>query len=210
MRRAVFIAGALVTLFLSTALAAAQGKAVSGKATAVSADSITVDVKGQAMTFAVNTSTAVVARGAGSKARQTQRKTGENPKLIDLVKVGDNVEVTYTESGGTMLATTIRGVGAPAAASPQATKSVEGVVSEASGRGLTVKPASGEAVTFIVDADARFTGRGLGTMTKDKQAKESKLTLSDAVAVGDTVEVTYKEVAEAKHATSVRVIKKGT
>jgi hypothetical protein len=211
MRRAVvFIAVALVTLSHSTAQAAPQEKTASGKVTAVSADSITVDVKEQAMTFTVNTSTTVVARGAGTKAREARKMTGQNPKLTDVITVGENVEVRYTESGGTMLARTIHGVDAPAAPAPGATKRIEGVVSEVAANALTIKPASGEAVKFVVDAKAEFTGRGLGTMAKRKAAQGAKLTLTDAVAVGDTVDVTYKMAGDVHHATLVWVIKKGT
>lgn len=213
MRRAALnIVAALVTLSLSTAAAAPQEKDVRGKVTAVSAESVTVDVNGQPMTFTVNTSTDVIARGAGTKAREAQKMTGEKPKLAEVVKVGDNVEVSYTESGGTLVAKVIRG-GLPAATATsgmrETTTKIEGVVSEVTGTALTIKPSSGEAINFMVDRDARFTGTGLGTMAKEKAAEAKKLVLTDVVAVGDTVEVTYKAMGDMKHATAVRVVTKG-
>jgi hypothetical protein len=209
---AVSIAAALaVTLSISTGLAAPQAKDVRGKVTAVSGNSLTVDVNGQPMTFAVNTSTDVIAKGAGTKTRETQGTTGHKPVLADLVKVGDNVEVRYTESGGTMTATVIRG-GLPAAPPPPspaaATKRLQGVVTDVSATGLTIKPGTGEAMKFMIDDNARFTGSGLGTMAKEKQAEAKKLLISDAVAMGDTVEVTYTTMGEMAHATAVRVINK--
>ena len=93
MRRAsVGIVAALVTLSLSARVALAQEKDVRGKVTAVSAESITVDVNGEAMTFTINPTTQVIAKGAGTKAREAE-KTGQKPVLTDLVKVGDNVAV---------------------------------------------------------------------------------------------------------------------
>jgi hypothetical protein len=215
MRRAsVGIAAALVTLSLAAMVAAPQeGKDARGKVTAVSADSITVDVNGQAMTFTVNPSTQVIARGAGTKARETEKMTGQKPTLTDIVKVGDNVEVRYSSSAGTMVAMTVR-AGLPAAATPPAagaaTKRIQGVVTEVSGTGIAIKPASGEAMKFMVDDKARVTGTGLGTMAKEKQETAQKLRLTDAVAMGDTVEVTYTGAGDMMHATAVRVIKKGT
>lgn len=213
MRRAlVSIAATLVILSLSAAAAAPQEKDVRGKVTAVSADSVTVDVNGQAMTFTVNTSTEVIAKGAGTKARETQGTTGQKPMLSDLVKVGDNVEVRYTESAGTMTAKVIRGglAAAPPPRSPAAaTKRLQGVVTDVSAAGLTIKPTSGEAMNFMADDKLRVTGTGLGTMAKEKQEAAAKLLLTEAVAVGDTVEVTYTSAGEMAHATAVRVIKKG-
>jgi hypothetical protein len=71
-----------------------------------------------------------------------------------------------------------------------------------------VKPATGDAMQFMVDAKTRITGTGLSTMTREKQAKGEAVTLTDAVASGDTVEVTYTATDDMKHATAVRIIKK--
>ena len=220
MRRAsMTIAVALVTLSLSAAFAAPQEKEkekqATGKVTAVSADSVTVDVNGTPMMFMVDTTTEVIARGAGTKTRETEATTGRKPAIADLVKVGDNVQVRYTESGGTMTAKVIRGgVNLPKAgtgtAASDATKRLQGVVSEVTGTSLTIKPASGEAMNFMVDQKARVTGRGVGTMAKEKQAEGTKLTLTDAIAVGDTVDVTYKSMGDMHHVTAVRLIKKGS
>ena len=216
MRRSVVaVAAALVALFLTGVSAAPQEKWARGKITAVSGASITLDVKGQAMTFVVNESTEVIARGAGTKAREAEKMTGAKPKLTDVVKVGDNVEVSYAEAGGTMTAKIVRGVGAAPATTSEAaaatgSKHMEGVVSEVSGASLTVKPATGDAMVFMVDAKVRVTGTGLGTLAKEKQAKGESITLTDAVGVGDTVEVTYTTSGDMKHGTAVRVIKKKT
>ncbi|HSL23078.1 MAG TPA: DUF5666 domain-containing protein [Vicinamibacterales bacterium] len=210
-RAAVVLVAALVYLSLAAVMAAPDDQWARGKVTAVSADSITIDVKGQAMTFNVDTATDVFARGAGTKTREMMKSTGKKPVLTDIVKVGDNVEISYAESGGAMVAKAIRGgISAPAMTSAEGTRRVEGVVTAVSGTSLSVKPASGDAVTFVVDDKVRVVGRGLGTMAKEKQAEGAKVTLTDAIAVGDTIEVSYKAMGEMKHATAVSVIKKGT
>ena len=81
-------------------------------------------------------------------------------------------------------------------------------MTDVSATGLTIKPGTGEPMNFMVDDKARFTGTGLGTLAKEKQEAAAKLLLTEAVAVGDTVEVTYKAAGDMAHATAVRVITK--
>ncbi len=209
MRRAVAtVAAALVTLSFSAAAAAPQEKMARGKVTALSGASITLDVKGQPMTFVVEDTTTVIARGAGTKTREME-KTGAKPKLADIIKVGENAEVSYAEAGGTMTAKSIRAVATvPTGTSGPATQHLEGVVSEVSANAITVKPASGDAVTFMVDPKVRVTGQGLGTMSREKQTMGASVTLVDAVKTGDTVDVTYTAMDSMKHASDVRVVKK--
>jgi hypothetical protein len=212
MRRALAtFSAALMTVALVAAPAAAQEKTAKGKITALDGASITVDAKGQPMTFVVDAATTtVIATGAGTVAREAAKTTGDKPKLTDVLKMGDNVEIAYTEAGGKMTAKTIRKIAAvpDAAAAAAAPKRLEGVVSEVSGSSISVKPATGDAMTFMVDAKVRVTGAGLGTMSREKQATGAAVTLTDAVAAGDTVEVTYSASGDMKHATAVRVIKK--
>jgi hypothetical protein len=212
MRRALLVlAVALGILSLGVVSAAQEEKWARGTISTIGADSITVDVKGQAQVFAVTQDTDVIAPGAGTKTRETKRMTGKAPTLSELFKVGDNVEVSYTESGGKMTAKLIRGgVSAPSMTSADAPRRMEGVVTAVTAASFTVKPASGEAVMFSADDQISITGRGLGTMSREKKAEGGKVVLTDALAVGDTVAVTYKLVGDAKQATSVSVIKKGS
>lgn len=213
MRRAVLLlaAAALVILFVQPASGAPEEKWARGTVSAIGPDSLTVKVKAETMTFTIDKTTQVVAPGGGTKTRQTQAMSGENPKLSDILKVGDNVEVRYTEADGKMLATMIRGgLSAGPMTSAEGAKHLEGVVSAVSGTSLTVKPKDGEAVTFTVDEKVRVTGKGLSTMTREKAAEGAKVVLTDTVAVGDTVDVTYKAMGTMNHASHVVVIKKGT
>ncbi len=108
-----------------------------------------------------------------------------------------------------MTAKTIRAVAtAPTGTSGAPTQHLEGVVSEVSANSLTVKPTSGDAVTFMVDPKVRVTGQGLGTMSREKQTLGASVTLVDAVKAGDTVDVTYTAMETMKHASAVRVVKK--
>ena len=212
-RAAVSFAVALVTLSLSAALAAPQEKRARGKVTAITATAITIDVDGKPTTFGIDTATTkFIARGGTTKTKEAER-TGIKPTLGDTVKIGDNVEITYLESGGRMLASQVR-VGVPSGGAMlgegQASMTIEGVVSEVSGANLGITPAKGEPVTFMVDAKTRVIGQGLGTMAKEKETLGAKVTLSEAVAVGDTVRVTYTLSEGMKHATAVRVVQKKT
>lgn len=210
-RAAVIFAVALVTLSLSAALAAPQEKRARGKVTAITNTAITIDVDGKPMTFGIDTaSTKFIARGGTTKTKEAER-TGIKPTLGDTVTIGDSVEISYQESGGRMLASEVKvGVASAAGMPGEGQATIEGVVSEVSGATLGIKPAKGEPVTFMVDAKTRIIGQGLGTMAKEKQAAGAKVTLGDAVAVGDTVRVTYTLMGDMKHATAVRVVREKT
>jgi hypothetical protein len=211
MRRALLLfAAASLTIGLATASAAPEGKWARGKVTAMAGDTLTIDVKGKPMTFTVDKSTEVVKSGAATKARE-MAKTGEVPTLADIVKVGDNVEVQYTEAEGKMHASMVRGgISAAPMTSAEKPKVVQGVVSEVSGASLSIKTEGGEDMKFEIDTKTKVYGHGLSTMTKEKKAEGQGVKLTDAVAVGDTVEVGFKPMGEMKHATIVTVKKKGT
>lgn len=210
-RTLVMLAAAALAVGLTTANAAPEkGKWVRGKVTAMAGDTLTVDVKGQTMTFTVDKTTEVVKTGAGTKAREMATK-GQTLTLSDLVKVGDEVEVTYTEAEGKMHATMVRpGISAGAMTSEETAKTMEGVVSDVSGSSLSIKDKAGETVTFVVDTKTKVIGHGLGTMAREKSEAGEGVKLSEAVAKGDSVSVTYKPMGEKKHATTVQVTKKGT
>jgi hypothetical protein len=209
----------LVIAFAVAALAApgvsaAPEKWARGKITAIGADSITLDVSGQAMTFKVAPTTDVIAPGAGTKAREASQMTGQKPKVSDVLKVGDRVEVRYEEAAGAMTAAVIRGGisggDMTSEAEKAGTKSAQGTVTAVSNTSLTLKAADGTEMAFTADAKVRVVGKGLGTMAREKEAKDAKLTLTDAVTVGDTVAVTYKLAGETKQLATVTVTKKGT
>lgn len=88
---------------------AADTKTAKGTISAVTGDSVTV--KGdnaQEMTFKVDAKTKVVGKGGTTATREAQQKGEAGPKLSDVLKSGDQVEVKYTEAAGVMTASDIR------------------------------------------------------------------------------------------------------
>jgi len=79
-------------------------KKAQGMVGAVTADSLTVKVSGKDMTFAVDPSTKVVAKGAGSKSAAS----GGKLQLTDAVGMGDRVTVSYHDMDGKAHATEVR------------------------------------------------------------------------------------------------------
>lgn len=83
------------------------GDSVSGQITALSASSMTVKSGSGETTFSIDPKTRVLARGAGA-ATQEARAAGSGPTIADLVKVGEEVVVTYRTSGKTNVASEVR------------------------------------------------------------------------------------------------------
>jgi len=88
---------------------AAQAKSKStGTVTAVTADTVTVKVAGKDTAFKIDDKTAVIARGAGTAAKEARKEGMKGPKFGDVVKVGDEIEVTYSTVAGSMVASDVR------------------------------------------------------------------------------------------------------
>jgi hypothetical protein len=80
-------------------------------------------------------------------------------------------------------------------------------VTSMTGSSLTVKTSAGES-TVAIDAKTKIVGTGLGTKSKEAAAAGKKQVLADVVGVGDSVAVSYHDMAGAKQASEVRVHKK--
>jgi len=167
MRRLVVHVG-IVTMVLAFALSARaqESKKARGTVTAVTATSMTMDVQGTAMTFSVDDKTAVEAPGAGTATRRAQAAGQAGVKFGDVIKTGNAAEVTYTESGGTKHATSVRRV-ASAGSSPAESTRSSGKVTAVSATALTISGSSGGGgtftQTFVIDANSHVVGRGAGT-----------------------------------------------
>jgi hypothetical protein len=74
-----------------------------GTVKSVSATSLVVTTLGKDVTFTVDPKTKVVGKGVGTKSAAR----GGKPTIVDLLKEGDRVTVTYRDMGGTMRASTI-------------------------------------------------------------------------------------------------------
>jgi uncharacterized protein DUF5666 len=88
--------------------AAAQAKPKSqllpnGTVKSVSTSSLVVTSLGMESTFTVDAATQVVGKGIGTKSKAK----GNKPSIVDLLKAGDRVSVTYQDTGGTLHASKI-------------------------------------------------------------------------------------------------------
>jgi len=207
----------LVTLSLAaislvgwtTAQAFAQpAKTARGTVTATAADSVTVRAGTQEMRFTVDAKTIVTASGAGTAARAAEAAGKAGAKLGDVIKVGDNVEVSYHEMGGTMHAASIRKVASAGAGGGGTTEKAmigTGTVDSVTATSLMISGTSGAKMTFSIDGETKVVGRGVGTAAA---AKGGKTTITDLVASGDRVSVSYHKMGDTMHAAEVRITAK--
>ena len=213
MRRIAAIgAGVLLAAFIAVGMAEAQGtKTVRGTVSKAGPDAVTVNVGGQDMTFKVDSSTQVTARGGSTATRAAKAEGKPGPVLTDIVKTGQGVQVEYHEKD--MHAASIRVLPTPpsASAAPQPpaakTTSATGAVTAVSSSSLSVKGSSGES-TFTIDEKTRIIGTGAGTKGRAMKESGAKPQITDFVSTGDTVSVRYTEDGGTKRASEVRVTKK--
>jgi hypothetical protein len=208
MKRLIAMLGCAVLLAATPSAAMAQGtKSAKGSVTAVGASSITVKVGEKDMTFAVDATTKVVAPGGSTKTREAKAEGKTGPMLTDVVQVGQAVEVTYHEKG--MHAAMVQAIAAvpppppPAAPKPMTATGVVSAVSEGS---LTIKGKTGDQ-TFAIDTKTTVQGTGAGTADRKMREAGEKPTITKFVQEGDTVTVTYRDVAGTNNASLVRIVR---
>jgi hypothetical protein len=204
--------GALVVAGWPATQAFAQDtKTARGSVTAMAADSINVKVQNVDMKFMVDSKTTVEARGAGTKSKAAQAAGMAGPKLGEVVKVGDAVEVSYHDMGGTLHAAKIRAVASPgpATAAAAASKTSNGTVKSVAATSLSISGTAGGGATFdqtfVIDAKTKVVGRGAGTAAA---AKGGRTAITDLVAAGDKVTVHFHDMGGTLHAAEVRVTAK--
>jgi hypothetical protein len=208
------VVGAMtVALLLAVAFpswTSAQDKTATGTISSVSGSSLVVKVGAQDMTFAVDAKTVVETRGAGTADRKATAAGAAGPKITELLKAGQNVEVTYMAMGATNHATKVRSItslpagGGAMAAPAEKTMSSTGTVTAVGAGTMTINASSG-AQTFAVDGSTKVVGQGAGTATA---AAGGKMSFSDLVGVGDRVSVSYHQTGATMHAAEVRVTAK--
>ena len=199
----------LVSGWFCTVLKAQASKTARGTVTAMAGDSVTVKVGAADMKFMVDAAkTTVEAAGAGSKTRQARAAGAAGPKLSDIVKVGQAVEVTYMDAGANHMATRIRatssagaGGGSVATAKPAA-KIATGTVKSVAANMLTISGRGGKDMMFSIDTATKVSGTGVGTKVK---AAGGKTVITDLVASGDRVSVSYTGEGTTMMAASVRI-----
>lgn len=219
MRRTVlalsFATLSLVT-WLSPAVVAQETKSARGSVTAMTGDTITVKAGERELKFSVDAKTTVIASG-GSTATRKATKAGEaGPKLADLVKVGDAVDVSYHEMGGTLHAASVRKVSATGSGggstsderAANAEERATGTVDMVSGTMLEINGSTSGGTfkqSFTIDGETKVVAMGAGTAAA---AKGGKIAITDIVGKGDRVTVTYHKMGTTLHAAEVRVMQK--
>jgi len=204
------VAVALVASLLCAPVASAQTKYVRGTVVSVAGDTMVVKAEGKDWTFKVDSSTVLTARGAGKAQQQAEQKGAAGIKFADFVKPGMGVEVHYKDAGGVLTATDVHsGLPPSEGSAPAATTggSARGTITAISGASVTVKSADKDW-TFAVDPKTTVVGQGLGTINRQFKEQGKAPTITDLLAVNDQVVVYFKDAADAKRATEIRVIQK--
>jgi hypothetical protein len=202
MRRFILSIASAALLVAAPLTAHAQAtKTVSGTITEIAADAMTIKADGKDMKFTIDAKTQVTSPGAGTKSREAEAK-GKGLGVLDILKVGQAVEVRYHDD---MHAASIRTISTvPSGAKAQ---TAAGVVASMTGNSLTVKGTSGEW-TFTIDEKTNVVGTGVGTAGAKAKAEGKKPAFSELVHEGDSVSVTYHDVDGTKHASVVRITKR--
>jgi Domain of unknown function (DUF5666) len=205
---------AVVTLvgWLVAPALAQDTKSARGSVTAMTGNSLSVKAGDRELKFTIDGKTVLTAEGAGTADRKAETAGKPGPKLSDFIKVGDAVEVSYHETGGTLHAANVRrissagaGGGGTTSTSESRTETANGTVESLSGSTLTITGSTSGGTfkqSFTIDGKTRVVAAGAGTAAS---AAGGKVSISDHVGVGDQVTVTYTSTGTTLHADEVRV-----
>jgi hypothetical protein len=215
MRRMVVTSAILVFAWLVVPTLAQSSKSARGTVTAMAGDTVTIKAGTQELKFTVDATTRVIGEGAGTASRAAEAKGAAGPKLAEVLKVGDNVEVSYREASGMLHATTVQrvnsagsgGGGTSDAKAAVKTETATGTVTAVSGTSLTITGTTSGGGSFTqsynIDSNTKVIGEGAGTA-----ASKGKVTILDLVEKGNRVTVTYQVSGATLLATEVRVTRK--
>jgi len=193
---------------------AADAKVARGTVVAIGGSSLSVKVRDEEMKFSVDPKTVIETNGAGTKNRAAQASGKPGPKLTEVLKVGQNVAVTYHEVDGVLHASMVRTVSGGAAgvssAAPETLTSA-GTVQSVAANTMTITGNGGGGAsftqTFRIDEQTKVFAKGASTAAA---AKGGRLPFSEIVSNGDHVSVSYHKVGDTLHASDVRVTLKAT
>ena len=219
MRRTILalsLVGVCLVGWSSVPASAQDTKSARGTVTAMAADSITVKAGEREMKFSVDGKTTVVATGGGTATRKAEAAGTPGPKLSDLVKVGDAVEISYHEMGATLHAASVRRVASPGSgggstSDDRAATRVEtatGTVDSISGTMLVISGTMSGGTfkqTFTIDGETKVVGEGAGSAAA---AKGGRIAITDIVKTGDRVSVSYHKMGTTLHAAEVRLMQR--
>jgi hypothetical protein len=188
---------------------AQETKVARGTVSIVAEDSVTVKTPEKEMKFAADSKTTVEAIGGSTKTKQANAAGQAGPKLTEVLKVGQPVTISYTESGGVLKAVSIRAISSfSAAGGDSAAPSVlVGKVTSIAPTSMVITGSAsvGSAFTFAIDGSTKVIGKGAGTAAA---AAGGKTVVTDLVSTGDTVNVSYHRMGNTLHAAEIRVTAK--
>jgi uncharacterized protein DUF5666 len=207
---------AVVSIILSPApyALAQEAKVARGVVTTVAGNSLTIRVRDQSMEFKVDPKTSIEAHGGGTKQRAATAAGKDGPTLVEVIKVGQSVAITYYEINGALRASSVREVanGTPGSVSTTGHAMVAaGLVQSIGDHSLTISGKGGGGAsftqTFTIDDRTRVFAKGASTATKASGGRAAFTTL---VQTGDRVSVEYEKAGGGLHASDVRVTLKAT
>ena len=215
MKRLLFalpLAALSVVGFTSHAFAQ-DAKTARGTVTNIAASSLTVKVAAQEMKFYVDNKTKVEARGGSTKTREAMAAGKPGPMLAEVIRVGQAVSITYQAMGDSLHASLIRAIPGGSTGGSLASASSEekshGIVKSVGSDSITITGPSGRGATFtqtfIVDSNTKVIAKGAGTMAAKRGGRAP---LTELLASGDNVSVSYHKTGDTLHASDVRVVMK--
>jgi hypothetical protein len=92
------------------------------------------------------------------------------------------------------------------AAATGKTMTAIGTVKSVAADSIVVTDKDGKDWTFVVDKDTKAFAKGASHLSDEKKASGEAMTITDAVKVGEKVNIKYHEMGDKKHAATVRVI----
>ncbi len=197
--------GIAVLAAASATTAAAQTKEARGKVVAVTDGSLIVQAGQQSLTFIVDPSTQLEARGAGRRTREAANPGSAPVKITDYVKNGGAVLVNYRESGGANHALLVRPIsddgGKGGSIGGTAAKTVNGKVKSITAGALTLEQ-DGRDMTLAVGNETGILVRGASKVTKPAGGR---VPVTSLVHAGDLVSVDYQDDGGALTASQIRI-----
>ena len=141
-------------------LAAQETKMARGTVSIVAEDSVTVKTPEKEMKFTADSKTTVEAIGGSTKTRQAKAAGQAGPKLTEVLKVGQPVTVSYTESGGVLKAVSIRAISSfSSAGSTEAPRVIVGKVTSISPTSMVITGSRGIELALHVHDRREHQGR---------------------------------------------------
>lgn len=211
---AVTVAVVSVVLWPASVALAQDQQVARGTVSAMSGASLTIDVRGEAMKFSVDSDTQVEARGAGTTTRRLAAAGKPGPALTDILTIGQPVAVTYLKTPGAAphasMIRAIASVGTTGSVTAPEMRS-SGTVKSLGAHSITIVGGSGGGAsfeqTFQISAETKVVGKGVGTAAAPTGGKAP---FKDLITAGDKVSVSYHKAGDMLQASDVRVTTKGS